>query len=59
MSSRFVRLCVLEKRFVTSGQIEPFGATSNPDRRVVDATENRVADPLRNRGFTPLMNEAG
>lgn len=40
-------------------QIEPFGATSNPDCRVTDATENCVADALRHRGFKPLLNEPG
>jgi len=40
-------------------QIEPFGSTSNPNRRVTDATENRGHEALRHPGFKPLMNEAG
>jgi hypothetical protein len=40
-------------------QIEPFGSTSNPDRRVTDATENRAADVPRDDGFKAPMNEAG
>jgi hypothetical protein len=32
-------------------QSEPSGPTSNPYRRVTDATETRVAASLRNSGF--------
>jgi hypothetical protein len=34
-------------------QIKPFGSTSNPDRRISDATKNRVADSLQNCRFNP------
>jgi hypothetical protein len=34
-------------------QIEPSGPTSNPYRRVTDATKNRAADARRNCGFKP------
>jgi Transposase DDE domain group 1 len=40
-------------------QIEPSGPTSNPQRRVIAATENRAAGALRDCGFKPPMNEAG
>jgi hypothetical protein len=40
-------------------QIEPSGPTSNPYRRVTDATETRAAAMLRNSGFKRTMNEAG
>jgi hypothetical protein len=40
-------------------QIKPSGSSSNPDRRVTDATENRAVDALRNCGFKPPVNEAG
>jgi hypothetical protein len=40
-------------------QIKPFGPTSNPDRRVTDATENRAPVPPRNQGFKRLVNDPG
>jgi len=42
-----------------SPQIEPFGPTSKPYRRVTDATENRAPASLQKAGFTRLMNDPG
>jgi len=40
-------------------QLRPFGATSNPDRRVTDATENRAPEPSQKASFTHLVNDPG
>lgn len=38
---------------------KPFGATSNPDRRVTDATQNHASAPPPDRNFGGLMNDSG
>jgi hypothetical protein len=40
-------------------QIEPSGPTSNPYRRVTDATDNRAAAAPLTCSFKPPVNEAG
>ena len=48
---------------VTDGAVmpqhKPFGATSNPDHRVSDATKNRARSPPSQRNRQPLMNDPG
>jgi hypothetical protein len=48
---------------VTNGaacpEAKPFGATSNPDHRVTDATQNYAPASSSNRYFVLLVNDPG